>query len=87
LGFYERESPRHRELQAGLFKLSTCRGPLLPVAELAGGEVVRIGKYPVAGSSSFDIWEGLWLGNEKVALKVLRGVSMSPVTRRVCARV
>jgi hypothetical protein len=83
LGLYEKGSPRHKELQASLHNLLTSRGSMVPIAELASGEVSRVGSFPVAGSSSFDIWEGLWLDKEKVALKVLRGVNMGPSTRRV----
>ena len=47
------------------------------------GEAQRTGQYPVAGSAAFDIWEGLWLGREKVALKTIRGVQVSQDTRKV----
>ena len=47
------------------------------------GEARRTGTYPVAGSAAFDIYEGLWLGREKVALKTIRGVQVSQDTRKV----
>jgi hypothetical protein len=83
LGLCEKGSSRHQKLLAGLHELLACRGSILPCAELASGEVARVGSFPVTGTSNFDLWEGLWLGKEKVVLKVLRGVSMGPSARRV----
>ena len=37
----------------------------------------------MGGNAAFDIWEGIWLGKEKVALKTIRGVHVSPDTRKV----
>lgn len=50
---------------------------------LDAGEVRRIGGHPVGGGSAFDIWEGEYLGKEKCALKILRGVEVSDRTQIV----
>jgi len=57
-----------------LYRLQLHSGELLPNFDLKSGEAQRIGHFPVSGSESFDVWEGIYLGHEKVAIKVIRAV-------------
>lgn len=75
---YEMGDWRHNELQTKLMNIKYCTGELPPYTELRGNEVRRLGQYPVAMGAQFDIWEGEFMGQEKVALKVLRGVQCKP---------
>ncbi|KDQ08169.1 hypothetical protein BOTBODRAFT_38156 [Botryobasidium botryosum FD-172 SS1] len=51
-------------------------GVNLPIT-LLDGECQKVGTRAVAGSGMYDIFEGLYLGEEKVALKNIRGVILS----------
>jgi serine/threonine protein kinase len=67
------DSEAHKASEAQLLGLHTRSGQRgLPICELRG-ECKKIGN-PIGGSSAYDIYEGLWLGKQKVALKALRGV-------------
>jgi len=48
-------------------------GRLLPDFHLKRGEVRKTGEYPMRGNTNFDVWEGLYLNEEKVAIKIVRG--------------
>jgi hypothetical protein len=74
---------RHTDLSNNLYTMQTTSKILLPVTNLTAGEVRRIGSHPVGGSPAFDIWEGEYLGREKCAIKVIRGVEVSDRTRTV----
>ena len=50
---------------------------LLPEIVLKNGEAHRLGGFPVGGIAAFDIWEGEYLGEEKCAIKVVRGIELS----------
>ncbi|KIJ70260.1 hypothetical protein HYDPIDRAFT_23387 [Hydnomerulius pinastri MD-312] len=63
-----------------LYRLQKSSGKLLANMHLQRGEVRRIGQYPVSGTGSMDIWEGSYLNEEKVAIKILRAVHSSPKT-------
>ncbi|KDQ64686.1 hypothetical protein JAAARDRAFT_28325 [Jaapia argillacea MUCL 33604] len=71
----------HSGLSMNLLSLQRKAGTLLPDLELAKGEVRRIGSFPVGGSAAMDIWEGMYLDEEKVAIKVLRAVNSTDKSR------
>ncbi|KAF9246931.1 kinase-like domain-containing protein [Melanogaster broomeanus] len=65
-------------LGTNLYRIQKSTGKLLANMHLQRGEVRRIGQYPVSGTGSMDIWEGLYLNEEKVAIKILRAVHSTP---------
>lgn len=69
----------YKKLQLGLCEVNNSSG-ILPLETDLTGEVTRLGRFAAATTSSatFDIWEGIWLDEEKVAMKTLRGVEISP---------
>ncbi|EPQ59367.1 kinase-like protein [Gloeophyllum trabeum ATCC 11539] len=73
---------RHTGLQKNLYKMTARRGDLLPDLELKRGEVRRVGLFPgksfAGGSAAMDIWEGVYLDHDKVAIKVVRAVNAGP---------
>jgi len=73
----------HNSLQSNLYHITLQSGELLPDFNLKRGEVQRIGHFPVGGSAAMDIWEGLYLQREKVAIKVIRAVNSDPKSLRV----
>ncbi|EJD03397.1 kinase-like protein [Fomitiporia mediterranea MF3/22] len=68
------DDDRHRGLQTNLLTIQKTSGQLLPNIELNHGEVRRVSYNPVGGSTMFDIWEGEYLGQERCAIKVVRGI-------------
>ncbi|KAG2020583.1 TKL/TKL-ccin protein kinase, variant 2 [Coprinopsis cinerea AmutBmut pab1-1] len=46
----------------------------LPAIKILNEEITRRSDHAVAGGTHSDIWEGLWLGRKKVALKGLRNI-------------
>lgn len=70
----ERGTPAHTATQQQLFSTQKQWDLNLPIHILDKNECQKIGAAPVAGSSMYDIFKGLYLGEEIVALKNLRGV-------------
>ncbi|KDQ12083.1 hypothetical protein BOTBODRAFT_176617 [Botryobasidium botryosum FD-172 SS1] len=44
-------------------------------------ECQKIGSEPIAGTSTYEIWVGQWMGQQKVALKVLRGLRVEEMDK------
>ncbi|KAF9246932.1 kinase-like domain-containing protein [Melanogaster broomeanus] len=65
-------------LGTNLYRIQKSTGKLLVNMDLRRGEVRRVGQYPVSGSGSMDIWEGSYLNEEKVAIKILRAIHSTP---------
>lgn len=71
------DSPSHANISRGLLGMQQASGELPPIAFLEGHECKLVGTAPIAGSTVYDVYEGLWLGEEKVAVKVLRSSKAS----------
>ena len=83
MGSYPVGDYRHTGFQKNLYTMQQSSGLLLPRIELKSGEVRRLSNNPVGGSAAFDIWMGEYLGQEKCAIKVVRGIEVSPKIREV----
>ncbi|KAF8589937.1 ras GEF [Ramaria rubella] len=71
------EPDQRNELQERLLRIHRHTELLPPMIDLTG-EVRRIGDNPVNISGGFsDVYLGEWLGNEKVALKLTRGINQT----------
>lgn len=67
-------------LESNLYNLLRSSRTLLPNMNLRRGEVRRTSNYAVNGTSRTDVWEGCYLNEEKVAIRVLRAVYATPKT-------
>lgn len=65
---------RHEKMSSKLYDLQRQSGKLLPDFHLKFGEVQKIGDLPVRGTATIDIFEGLYLGREKVMIKAIRSM-------------
>ncbi|KAJ7342846.1 TKL/TKL-ccin protein kinase [Mycena albidolilacea] len=74
---------QHNGLSSNLYDLQFKTHELLPGFNLRSGEVIRVGQFPVSGTSVMDIYEGLYLGREKVAIKVVRAIHSNEHSQRV----
>lgn len=72
-----------RGMESNLYHVQHSSQSLLPSMNLKRGEVRRIGQYAVKGTGAADIWEGYYLNEEKVAIKILRAVHCDDQTLRV----
>jgi len=77
----ERDSA-DRGIEHNLWALQKSSGLLLANPELSHGETRRESDLPVSGSGTMDVYEGLYLNKEKVAIKVLRALHRSEDSSR-----
>lgn len=68
----------NRGLETNLYHLQKSSKTLLPNMNFKRGEVRRVGPDPIGGTHTMDIWEGIYLNQETVTLKVIRSVHASP---------
>ncbi|KAG8748680.1 hypothetical protein FRC10_000071 [Ceratobasidium sp. 414] len=71
----------HTVLRSGLNTLHNKTGILPPLTNLTG-QVVKTGEHPAAEGGTADIYEGQWVGDEKVMLKAIRRVESESAVRR-----
>lgn len=74
---------RHEKMSSKLYDLQRQSGKLLPDFHLKFGEVQKIGDLPVRGTATIDIFEGLYLGREKVMIKAIRSMKCDERSLRV----
>ena len=73
----------HDGISTNLWQIQRQTGKLLPDLHLKSGEVQRVKEQPIKSTSAMDIYEGLYLGNEKVYIKCLRVVEANENSLRV----
>jgi hypothetical protein len=74
---------RHKGISTNLWQFQRQSGELLPNLHLKSGEVMRVKEQPTKTTNVMDIYEGIYLGNERVYIKSLRGIEASEHSLRV----
>ncbi|KAJ3507562.1 hypothetical protein NLJ89_g6235 [Agrocybe chaxingu] len=72
----------HQGLSANLYQYQSQFKTLLPELYLNSGEVKKISEYPIRGTATMDIYEGLYLEREKVAIKAIRSMRFDEQSKR-----
>ncbi|KAF8710860.1 Guanine nucleotide exchange factor for Ras-like small GTPases, partial [Rhizoctonia solani] len=75
------DTEKYQALRGGLDTLHVKTGILPPLTDLTG-QVTKLSEHPVAEGGTADIYEGHWVGDEKVMLKAIRHVESGSATRR-----
>jgi hypothetical protein len=73
----------HKGLSANLYQFQSQFQELLPDFYLQSGEVKKVGDVAVRGTASMDIYEGLYLGRERVDIKAIRTMKFDEQSKRV----
>ena len=73
----------HKGISTNLWQFQRQSGELLPDLHLRSGEVKRVKEQPIKSTNMMDIYEGLYLGNEKVVIKYLRVIEANENSLRV----
>ncbi|QRV86067.1 RasGEF domain protein [Ceratobasidium sp. AG-Ba] len=71
----------YKALRGGLNTLHNKTGILPPLTNLTG-QVIRLSEHPAAEGGMADIYEGQWVGDEKVMLKAIRHVESESAVKR-----
>ncbi|QRW27442.1 RasGEF domain-containing protein [Rhizoctonia solani] len=74
------DTEKYQALRGGLDTLHVKTGILPPLTDLTG-QVTKLSEHPVAEGGTADIYEGHWVGDEKVMLKAIRHVESGSATR------
>ncbi|KAG8709397.1 hypothetical protein FRC11_005589 [Ceratobasidium sp. 423] len=71
------DSSTHGDIPRGLLTTQQAPGRFPSNAFLEGHECKILSQAPITGSTFYDVYEGLWLGGEKVVVKVLKSSKAS----------
>ncbi|KAH8108187.1 kinase-like domain-containing protein [Cristinia sonorae] len=71
------QSETYRQMERGMSQLYSMTG-IPPTVRNLNGEITRPDDIPYVGGVYSDVWIGYWLGDQKVALKTMRGVAIPP---------
>ena len=73
----------HEGLSTNLYHFQSQFQELLPDFYLQSGEVKKVGDVAVRGTASLDIYEGIYLGRERVDIKAIRTMKFDEQSKRV----